>query len=42
MSVGAPVLVMLDIAKDALQFGDSTLRYSLGVLRVRNARSDLD
>ena len=38
MSVGAPMLMMLDVAKDALKFRDPTLRYSLGMLRVRNAK----
>jgi nucleoside-diphosphate-sugar epimerase len=38
MSVGAPMLVMLDVAKDALKFRDPTLRYSLGMLRIRNAK----
>ena len=38
MSVGAPMLVMFDLAKDALKFRDPTLRYSLGMLRVRNAK----
>jgi len=38
MSVGAPMLMMLDLAKDALKFRNPTLRYSLGMLWVRNAK----
>lgn len=37
-SIGAPMLVMLDVAKDALKFRDPALRYSLGMLQVRNAK----
>jgi nucleoside-diphosphate-sugar epimerase len=38
VSINLPISMMLDLSKDALKYRQLTLRYSLGMLRIRNAK----